>query len=37
MTDEDATRRSGRTLSILEKQPDGLWLLIRDANMLTVD
>ena len=31
------TRRSGRTLSILEKQPDGSWLLIRDANLLTVD
>lgn len=28
-------RRSGRTLSILEKQPDGSWVLIRDANMLT--
>ena len=31
------TRRSGRTLSILEKQPDGSWLMIRDANLLTVD
>lgn len=31
------TRRSGRTLSILEKQPDGSWLMTRDANLLTVD
>jgi uncharacterized protein (TIGR02246 family) len=29
------TRRTGRTLSIFEKQPDGSWVLIRDANMLT--
>jgi ketosteroid isomerase-like protein len=31
------TRRGGRTLSILDQQSDGWWLLIRDANMLTVD
>ena len=27
-------RKSGYTLSILRKQPDGRWLLTRDANML---
>jgi uncharacterized protein (TIGR02246 family) len=27
-------RRSGNTLSILQKQPDGKWMMIRDANML---
>lgn len=30
-------RRSGNTLSVLQKQPDGRWLLIRDANMLMPD
>lgn len=29
-------RRSGWTLTILHKQPDGRWLLTRDANLLTV-
>jgi uncharacterized protein (TIGR02246 family) len=28
-------RRSGYTLTILRKQPDGRWLLLRDANLLT--
>ena len=28
-------RRSGYTLTILKKQPDGRWLLARDANLLT--
>jgi uncharacterized protein (TIGR02246 family) len=28
-------RRSGYTLTILRKQPDGRWLLSRDANLLT--
>lgn len=27
-------RRSGTTLSILRKEPDGRWVMIRDANML---
>ena len=27
--------RSGYTLSIFHKQPDGRWLLARDANLLT--
>ena len=31
------THRSGRTLSIYEKQSDGAWVLIRDANLLTVE
>jgi uncharacterized protein (TIGR02246 family) len=29
------TRRSGYTLTILRKKPDGRWVLFRDANMLT--
>ena len=29
------TRRAGYTLTILRKQPDGRWLLARDANLLT--
>jgi uncharacterized protein (TIGR02246 family) len=28
-------KRSGYTLTILKKQPDGRWLLARDANLLT--
>ena len=28
-------RRTGYTLTILRKQPDGRWLLARDANLLT--
>lgn len=31
----NAVRRSGYTLTILKKQPDGRWLLARDANLLT--
>jgi uncharacterized protein (TIGR02246 family) len=27
-------RRSGHTLTILRKEPDGRWLLVRDANLL---
>ena len=30
-------RRSGYTLTILRKNPDGLWLVSRDANMLTTE
>ncbi|HTT85260.1 MAG TPA: SgcJ/EcaC family oxidoreductase [Rhizomicrobium sp.] len=30
----DPVRRSGHTLSILRKEPDGRWLLIRDANLV---
>ncbi|MFZ1101318.1 MAG: SgcJ/EcaC family oxidoreductase [Hyphomicrobiaceae bacterium] len=29
------TTRAGYTLTILRKQPDGRWLLARDANLLT--
>jgi uncharacterized protein (TIGR02246 family) len=28
-------RRSGPTLTIFRKEPDGRWLLARDANLLT--
>jgi uncharacterized protein (TIGR02246 family) len=28
-------RRSGFTLTILHKEPDGRWLLARDANLVT--
>lgn len=28
-------RRAGYTLTILRKEPDGRWLLARDANLLT--
>ena len=28
-------RRAGYTLTILRRQPDGRWLLARDANLLT--
>jgi uncharacterized protein (TIGR02246 family) len=28
-------RRAGYTLTILRKQPDGRWLLARDANLVT--
>ena len=31
----EAVRRSGYTLTILRKEPDGRWRLARDANMLT--
>src|SRR5204863_485931 len=30
-------KRSGPTLSIFRKQPDGRWLLVRDANMLAAE
>lgn len=30
----DAVRRKGYTLSILRKQPDGKWVLWRDANLV---
>jgi uncharacterized protein (TIGR02246 family) len=30
-------RRSGYTLTILQKQPDGRWVLARDANLMTAD
>jgi uncharacterized protein (TIGR02246 family) len=30
-------RRSGYTLTILRQEPDGRWVLYRDANMLTLE
>jgi uncharacterized protein (TIGR02246 family) len=33
--DGKPVRRSGPTLTILRKSPDGRWLLARDANLLT--
>jgi uncharacterized protein (TIGR02246 family) len=30
-------RRSGHTLSVMRRQPDGKWVLARDANMLAPD
>jgi uncharacterized protein (TIGR02246 family) len=31
----NSVERSGYTLTIFQKQPDGRWLLARDANLLT--
>lgn len=31
----DPIRRTGYTLTLLQKQPDGQWRLARDANLLT--
>jgi uncharacterized protein (TIGR02246 family) len=31
----ETVRRAGYTLTILRKQPDGKWVLWRDANLLT--
>lgn len=31
-----STRRAGPVLSIFRKEPDGRWVLARDANMLTL-
>ena len=31
----EANTRSGYTLTILRKQPDGNWVMTRDANLLT--
>ena len=35
--DGETNRRSGYTLTILRKQLDGRWLLVRDANLLSSD
>ncbi len=35
--DEKPVRRSGYTLSVLRKSPQGKWLLFRDANLLTAE
>lgn len=34
---EAPVRRSGYTLTILRKEPDGRWRLARDANLLTAE
>jgi uncharacterized protein (TIGR02246 family) len=31
------TVRAGYTLTILRKEPDGRWVLVRDANLLTAE
>ena len=36
LPDSKVVRRSGYTLTLLQKQPDGQWRLARDANLLTV-
>lgn len=33
--DGEATHRSGYALTILRKEPDGNWLLARDANLVS--
>jgi uncharacterized protein (TIGR02246 family) len=33
--DGEPVRRSGFTLTILRKEPDGRWVLARDANLVT--
>jgi ketosteroid isomerase-like protein len=30
----DAMRRAGPVLSVFRKEPDGRWVLFRDANLL---
>lgn len=35
--DGDPVRRSGYTLTIVRKCPDGRWRLARDANLMTAD
>jgi ketosteroid isomerase-like protein len=37
MPDRKVSRASGYTLSFFRKQPDGRWLLARDANLLMPD
>jgi uncharacterized protein (TIGR02246 family) len=32
----DAVVRTGNAISVLHKKPDGAWVLVRDANMLSV-
>jgi len=36
LPDGKSMRRTGHTLSIFGKQPDGSWVLTRDANMLAL-
>jgi hypothetical protein len=32
-----ASRRSGNTLTILHREPDGHWVIFRDANLLAAE
>ncbi len=36
LPDGPPKRRAGNILSVFRKEPDGRWVLFRDANMLTV-
>jgi ketosteroid isomerase-like protein len=36
-TDGEPVRRSGYTLTILCREPDGKWRLSRDANLMAKD
>ena len=35
LQDGSSSRREGHILSVFRKEPDGRWVLLRDANMLT--
>jgi uncharacterized protein (TIGR02246 family) len=35
--DGEVVRRSGYTLTILNRQANGAWVIVRDANLLTAD
>ena len=37
LPDGKSVRRSGYTLTILNKKPDGRWVIARDANLLTTE
>ena len=37
MPDGEVMRHSGYTLTILRRNPDGAWVLFRDANLVTAD
>ncbi|HWB02306.1 MAG TPA: SgcJ/EcaC family oxidoreductase [Verrucomicrobiales bacterium] len=36
LNDGKVVKRAGNTLSILRRDPDGRWVILRDANLLTV-
>lgn len=37
MPDGKVVRRSGQTLTILRKEADGMWRLVRDANLVVAE
>lgn len=37
MPDRKVVRRSGQTLTILRKEADGMWRLVRDANLVMAE